>query len=128
MHILPRSYAAVLGIVLVIAPSAARAADGEPRITHVDPFRDTSELFCSVGTLHLPGARIASSLESGLPSAIEMHLDLFDERDRLVGHNRVFLRVMFDLWEEVFRVEGAGPMRDFPDLTSLQGFLNMIPE
>lgn len=109
------------------APDRAPGAAGSPAVTGVDPSRTETELTCDVRTANLPGARLASSLESGLPSAIQMDLSLFDERERVVGERRVFLRIAFDLWEEVFRVEGAGPVRDFADLPSLRGFLASIP-
>ncbi|MGQ0722483.1 MAG: hypothetical protein ACT4PE_13055 [Candidatus Eiseniibacteriota bacterium] len=104
---------------------AARAA--EPELVAIEPARSATHVTCTVQTAHLPGDRLSSSLESGLPSAIEMDLDLFDGRDRVVGTNRVFLRVAFDLWEEVFRVEGAGEPRSFADLAGLEGFLGRIP-
>jgi hypothetical protein len=105
--------------------TAAHAA--EPALVAVEPARSATHVTCTVRTAHLPGDRLSASLESGLPSAIEMDLDLFDARDRVVGTNRVFLRLTFDLWEEVFRVEGAGEPRDFPDLAGLEGFLGRIP-
>lgn len=105
--------------------ATVRAA--EPELVAVEPSRSATHVTCTVQTAHLPGDRLSSSLESGLPSAIEMDLDLFDARDRVVGTNRVFLRIAFDLWEEVFRVEGAGEPRDFADLAGLEGFLGRLP-
>ena len=93
----------------------------------VTPVRYGSLLATLVRTQHLPGDRIASSLESGLPSAIEMRLDLRDARDRTIGESVVFYRVAFDLWDEIFRVEGPGADRTFADLDALEQFLDDLP-
>jgi hypothetical protein len=121
--------AAAAAIALAaLAPAAPAIATPKPEVTAVEPARTDCLLTCAVRTAHLPGDRLSSSLESGLPSAIEMDLDLFDERNRVVGKNRVFLRIAFDLWEEVFRVEGVGAPRDFADRAQLERFLARIPE
>ncbi len=93
----------------------------------VIPLRDGTLLICSLVTSDLPGERITSSLESGLPSAVEMALDVLDGRDRVVAGNRISFRIAFDLWEEIFLVEGVGDVRNFADLDSLAGFFDVLP-
>lgn len=117
------------GIValLVVALVHPAIASAPPQVTSVEPTRQDALLTCTVGTANLPGDRIASSLESGLPSAVELDLDVFDARDRVVGGRRIFLRLAFDLWEEVFQVEGAGEEHRFADLDSLERFLARVP-
>lgn len=113
---------AILGTLLA-APSRA----AEATIEEVVPTREGRLLTCSVRTTALPGGRLRSSLESGLPAAIEMALDVLDERDHVVGGNRISLRVAFDLWEEIFRVQAMGDDLRFQDIEGLQGYLGAIP-
>jgi hypothetical protein len=128
MRSLPQSRRRLLGALLLGAVVCSAAPAQEiPEITSVTPVRDGSLLGTLVRTRHLPGARIASSLESGLPSAIELHLDLRDARDRTVAENVVFYRVAFDLWDEIFRIEGPGAERTFDDLDALERFLDELP-
>ena len=105
------------------APAPALA----PALAGVRPVRDGDLLACLVETRHLPGERIASSLKSGLPSAIEMALSLLDDRDRVVAENRVSFRIAYDLWEEIFRVDGAGTSERFSSLESLASHLESLP-
>jgi hypothetical protein len=116
--------AAALAATVVVAGAAAAQAPG---LHSVEPGRDGPLLTARVRTTHLPGSDIAASLDSGLPSAIEMQLDLHDERDRTVAEERVLFRVAYDLWDEVFRVEGGGADERFADLASLQHFLEVLP-
>lgn len=114
-------------LAVLLAGRLAFSADAAPRVEDVEPFRDGGLLGCVVRTSDLPGAEIHSSLESGLPSAVEMALEVLDDRDRVVGRNRVSFRIAFDLWEEIFRVEGPGDPEHFADLAELETFLETLP-
>lgn len=111
------------------APPARAVTDSvdRPRIVDVAPARQGDVLAANVRTEHLPGARILASLDSGLPSAIEMQLDVQDERSRRIGGSRVVFRVAYDLWDEVFRVEGGDTDERFADLPAMQRFLDSLP-
>jgi hypothetical protein len=99
----------------------------EATLDEVVPTRDGTLLTCLVRTSSLPDGRLRTSLESGLPAAIEMALDVLDDRDHVVGGNRVSLRVAFDLWERIFHVQGPGDELRFPSIEGLQGYLGAIP-
>lgn len=116
----------VLGILC--CGGAVTALAQEPEVRSVEPGRRGDLLTAAIRAVHLPGARIESSLGTGLPSAIEMHLVLRDDRNRRIGENRVFLRVAYDLWDEVFHLEGAGTDERFVDLASLRSFLTRLPQ
>jgi hypothetical protein len=117
-----------LGLLLGPFAVAPAAAGEEPSIRSVDPARYDARLDAIVRTSRLPGERIASSLESGLPSAVEMRLDLRDADDRIVAERVFFYRIAFDLWEELFRVEGPGADdRRFESLDAVRGFLDELP-
>jgi hypothetical protein len=107
--------------------AAGSAAEAAPRIVAVEPVRAGDLLACRVRTANLPGAKLASSMRSGLPSAIEMVLEVLDPKDRVVDGQRITFRLAFDLWEETFRVEGAGEPRDFTSQHELEAFLAELP-
>jgi hypothetical protein len=99
----------------------------DPRIVAVEPLKTGEVLACRVRTANLPGAKLTSSMKSGLPSAIEMALEVLDPKDRVVIGRRVTFRLAFDLWEETFRVEGGGEERDFTSQDELEAFLAELP-
>jgi hypothetical protein len=107
--------------------AAAAAADGAPRVVSVEPVRAGELVACRVVAEHLPGEKLWASMRSGLPSAIELELDVLDVKDRVVAGNRVTFRLAFDLWEETFRVEGGGTERDFTSSEELEAFLARLP-
>lgn len=109
------------------AAPLALAAGTEPRILSVEPLRVGELLACRVATANLPGETLATSMQSGLPSAVEIVLDVLDTKDRVVAGNRVTFRLAFDLWEETFRVEGAGEERDFTTRGELETYLAAPP-
>lgn len=110
-------------VALLLSTTGAASAGGAPSVLSVEPSREGGLLLCHVATAGLPGPRIAASLRSGLVSAIDVDLELLDARDHVLAGNRVTLRLAFDLWEEIFAVEGAGEPRRFPDLAALEAFL-----
>jgi len=114
-------------VAVVASVHAASVQAAEPSIEDVVPARDGELLTCFVHTASLPGGRLRSSLESGLPAAIEMALDVLDDRNHVVGSNRVSLRIAFDLWEQIFHVQGIGDDERFDDLDGLQNYLRAMP-
>lgn len=114
--------ALLMGALLVAVAASARAAD-EPALQGVTPVRVDDTLAADVRTEHLPGARLESSLASGLPSAIELHLEAYDRKNKRVAEDDLFWRITWDLWDEMLHVEGPGEDRRFPDLASLRTFL-----
>jgi hypothetical protein len=106
-------------------PARAAAEDGHART--VEPVRAGSELAAHLRTQRLPGASILASLDSGMPSAIEFRLEARDERDRTVAENDVLYRIVFDLWDEVFRLQGGGAAASFADADALERFLTDLP-
>ncbi len=107
--------------------SSPVGADSEPRIEAVRPGRSGDLLTCHVHAANLPGARILSSLRSGLPSGIEFVLELLDAEEHSIAGNRISFRIAFDLWEEVFRVQGLGEERRFPDADTFAAYLASPP-
>jgi hypothetical protein len=127
MELLMHRAAAALAGALALAagePAAGSAGDGAaPAIDSVAPVRADDVLAATVRTSRLPGSRLATSIASGLPSAIEMRLEALDRKNRRVGANRLLWRITWDLWDEVLRIEGPDAVHRLDDLASLEGFL-----
>lgn len=109
--------------------TSALAADAKspgelPQILEVAPARSGDRLTCHLRTANLPGERIARSMQSGLPSAIEMALDVLDPQERVVTERTLFVRLGYDLWEETFRVQGLGDDRDFATQAEMESYLS----
>jgi hypothetical protein len=126
-------------VAVVLAGTAVRTAAAEPSIDRVAPARGNAVLTADVSTSGLPGGTLEASLLSGLPSAIELRLEALDARDRPLGETRLYYRIAFDLWDELYRVEGPGvkampaepagpasPSYRFEDLAALRDFLAFL--
>jgi hypothetical protein len=120
--------AALFTIAVAMPCVAAAAAGAVPRVEAVSAGRDGELLTCRVRTASLPGERISSTIRSGLPSAIELALEVLDAREHVIAENHVSFRMAFDLWEEIFRIQGAGEERDFGDLAGLAAYLAEPPQ
>ena len=119
--------AALLMALLATTLTPASAVAADPAIDSVTPIRHGSLLASLVRMSNLPGDGLAKSLRSGLPSAIELELDLRDDQDRTVLERKVMYRVAFDLWEEIFRIEGPGAVASFPTIDALEAYLDELP-
>lgn len=116
------------GVFALLLLAAVPALAASPAIDSVTPFKVGDVLEASVRTSHFPGDRLTASLKSGLPAAIEMQLVALDPNGHPVVENRLFLRIAWDLWDEVVKVEGPGESRQLESLAALQGFLSELPE
>lgn len=118
----------VLAPGLAVCLALAAVAAAEPRLVSVAPAGGDGLLTCRLTTADLPGERIVSTLNSGLVSAVEFHLDVLQDGDRPVTGNTVTVRLSFDLWEEVYTVSLGDERTSLPDLASLQAWLAEPPE
>ena len=107
--------------------AALPAAAADPAIDSVTPTRNGDLVAATVHTSNLPGERVSASLKSGLPAAIEMRLETFDGKNRRVAENHLFYRIVWDLWDEVLRVEGPGEPRTLEGNAALATFLGDMP-
>ena len=114
-----RRVAAVL-LFWCLAAGAVTAADPSGRVTSVIPGRVGDLVVARLTTEGLPGEKLLQSMRSGLVSSVALDLTLLDDREKVVGGNRVSLQLAFDLWEEIFSVRGDGSERRFRSLDELQ--------
>jgi hypothetical protein len=117
-----RRAAAVLVLVWLGAVSAAHA-DTTARVTEVEPARVGDLVVARLATEGLPGEKLLQSMRSGLVSSVVLDLALLDDREKVLGGNRVSLQLAFDLWEEIFSVRDNGTERRFHSLSDLSAYL-----
>ncbi len=116
---------AVAALVLLAFAAPARAED--PAVVAVEPARRESLLVCRLRTQGLPGEKILSTLHSGLASAIDFQLEVAAADGRVVASRVVRLRLVYDLWEEVFVVTHDGAEARIDDDDALAGWLAEPP-
>lgn len=94
-----------LAALFLLAAHGARAADEGPRVVSVAPAVIGDGLVCDVTTSGLPTEKAVRSMGGGLPSAVDLVIELVDGEGDVVERRRVTYRIVFDLWDEIFRVE-----------------------
>ncbi len=119
-----RPAGAILGCMLLVA-GLARAAD--PHVASVEPGRRGALLVCRLSTSGLPGERIASTLQSGLVSAVDLRIDLLDAADHTVAGHMVRLRLSYDLWDEVYTIAMGEDAVQLPSFDALADWLARPP-
>ena len=110
-HALPRA-ASCLGALLCAAGLAlaapARAIDIEPGSLHLHQGR--VEVAVRVSDLFPP--RVIESLDRGMPATLQVSAELWRHRtgwfDRLSGSFVGTVRIRYDVWSKVYRIEGSG--------------------
>ncbi len=112
--------------LLSLLPFFALSSDclgEEPGISALLPARVGETLQCAVRTRGIPSVEAVRSMEGGLPSSVDLHFRLVDDRSRSLFQNQVSFRIAFDLWDEIFRVEGPISSRRFDTLSAVEQFL-----
>lgn len=113
----------ILAAILVSTTGVARAKDDPARVTEVNPARTGDLVVAHLKIEGLPGEKLLQSMRSGLVSSVDLDLALLDESQKVVGGNRVSLKLAFDLWEEIFSVRSGGGERRFQSLDDLSLYL-----
>lgn len=99
---------------------------GPPAVTGVVPARCGETLLCALRTEGVPSAEAVRTMEGGLPSSVELHLRLLDHRARSLVQRSYSLRLAFDLWDEIFRVEGPLAEKSFDTLGAMEAYLAVL--
>lgn len=115
-----------LAVILFGTPRPCPASSEGPTIVSIRPYRVGGRLVCRVETADLPGTRAISSMQGGLPSAVDLVLDLMDERDKPLARREITFRLAFDLWEEIFRVNDGESENRFDDATGVEEYLALL--
>lgn len=98
--------------LLMLLVAHARATE----ITSVTPERQGAWLTLSIQARDLLDARTRSTVESGLPGTCVYRVDLIDEDEIIAGQRLLSYALRFDVWEELYRLEGPDGERAYSSL------------
>ncbi len=112
-------------LLFALLPASGRC-ERLSSVTSAVPHRRGEELVCLVGTTGVPDSAAARSMEGGLPSSIDFRLLLLDDKQRALSTKEFTFRVAFDLWEEVFRVDGPTSADRFATLDEVRSYFGAV--
>jgi hypothetical protein len=92
-------------------------------VVSVLPALRGEDLVCDVRTAGLPTDKAERAMRGGLPSGIEIAVELVDGEGEAVARRELFFRLAFDLWDESFRVEDGADRERLETIESLRTFL-----
>jgi len=113
-------------VLLLLGSIALPSAAEEPRVVGVIPSVRGGRLVCTVRTGGLPTERARRSMRGGLPSSIDVVLELLDAREEIVVRRRVTFRLAYDLWEEVYRIDDGVSGGRYESIESVRLFLSEL--
>lgn len=111
----------------LVATGTARAGENV-QVLSVTPGTKGESLVCRIETEGLPTEKAIRSLGGGLPSAVDVILELVDEEEKVVVRRRLTFRVAYDLWEEIYRVEAGETHRSMNVLDEVRAYLAELRE
>ena len=112
-RLLPRLGATALGLVLTAAAPAPTAVVKEMHL-----FRQAGGVRVDLTAENLLDERTALTVDSGLPGTCLMHLRLEDREASAIAEQFLEWTLRFDLWENVYRLEGPHGSRVYPTMAA----------
>ena len=103
--------------------AGAFGGDRPPAVVDVAAAREGGSLVCHVRTTGLPGGKAERSLQGGLPSSVEVIVELLDRQEQVLLRRPVAFRVAFDLWDEVYRIDDGEEESRFDTMEGVRSFL-----
>jgi len=100
-----------LSLVWVVLVSAGQ-------VTEVDIYQRGDQLQVDVVATDLLDQRTSMTIESGLPGTCVYGLRLEDDEQQPVVERWVEMSLRFDLWENIYRLDGLGGPRSFTTLAA----------
>lgn len=96
---------ALRGLVLLLLLGAPLSLWAQEARHPVDARFERGRLEVDLSVAELADAEVRARLESGLPQVIELEVEALDDGGVRLAHVVRTDRVVFDLWEERFRIE-----------------------
>ena len=98
----------------------------EIRVERIVPERSTGALTVSAHFSNLFSRRIVGTIQSGLPSIIEVDIRLIDNANHNVARRRLSRSLSYDLWEERYTLTFGDSTLAFKDFEAVKAFCNRI--
>ncbi len=102
------------------------AADGPIRVRHIVPSRLDTNLTVSAVFENLFSDKIVATIQSGLPSIVQVELKLEEMGGRTVMRKRLGRRIAYDIWNEVYTVEDEDSSRTCRTLEEVKSLGNRL--
>ncbi len=99
--------------------SGLQAGDGT-RISLVEPFFDAGSLHVVVRSENIFNPKISGTINSGLPCLVEVQVELYDHRGRVVRRLVQPFRISYNIWEEKYQLESPDSTVIFTDFSRLR--------
>lgn len=114
-----RTFANRFCLFFTLLPLFARAAvpfpggSGEIRVKSITPALKNDSLVVSATFENLFSPKIVGTIQSGLPSIIQIEMRLLDAHGRHLGRKFLTRNIEFDIWEEKYMIRENGHTRTF---------------
>ncbi|MCA9733321.1 MAG: DUF4390 domain-containing protein [Deferribacteres bacterium] len=107
-------------LLLGFASSTLVAQDNRIIIAEAVPF--VKEEFVGVRFVLAPffTQKVSGTIQSGLPSVLEIELTIRDEQNNRVAEFVVLRRISYNIWDEKYRLDSADTTLYFKSFTDLQ--------
>ncbi len=119
----------LLVLLLTISVCPGRAFPGEGskiRIREIVPGMSGGFVTVSAQFQNLFSNRIIGTIQSGLPSVIQVEVNLKDDRDRRVARRRISQTIFFDIWEERYTVRRPDSVAVFAKIDDVKRAAGML--
>jgi len=106
-------------LLLLLTVSAIQAGDDEIRVEQIKPAVRGDTLTVSAAFLNLFSEKIVGTIQSGLPSIIDIEIKLTDSRKKKTALS--FSRTLqYDIWNEQYFVDDGDSIQTFSDFKTVQ--------
>lgn len=93
-------------LFLNFLPALVRGGDDRAiRVENIVPRVSNGKLTVSADLENLFSDRIVGTIQSGLPSIIQVEIKLKDARKKTLFRKLIFRKISYDIWEERYRIE-----------------------
>jgi hypothetical protein len=95
---------------------------GEIRVQNIEPSLNQNYLAVSAVFQNLFSPKIVGTIQSGLPSIIEIEIKLLQEDKRSVLHKRFTRTISYNIWEERYTINSEDTTNTFYDFEEAKKF------
>ncbi|MFQ5633109.1 MAG: DUF4390 domain-containing protein [bacterium] len=119
-----------LALIATLAVSGSARAQSEIRVERIQPQVNSDRLTVSADFLNLFSKRITGTIQSGLPSIIEIQIRLIEGEKKQIARKPLSKSIEYNLWEERYIIRSADTTVttvDFSQVKLLTGRITKEP-
>ncbi len=111
-----------LSLIALLSGPLAFAQSDDIWVERIAPVLQDSVLAVSVEVKNLFSPRITGTIQSGLPSIIQIEIRLEDDGGQEVAYKFISRQISYDIWEERYTVDGGDTVLVFSEFDSVMAF------